>query len=560
MFLSRLIVQKGERIIQDIPFKRGLNLIIDETPTANKKSGNNVGKTTMVRVIDYCLGGKCEKIYKDRETNTENKEVKKFLQSSQVRIKLFLEEAKDGQLHEIIRSYGEKSIINGEEKTENEFKQDLNQILFRLDVSKPSSRELLGKFIRTENYQLDNIYKFLYPQTKRPKDVYEYIYLYLFGFQNHKATIRKNDLNENIKKIIDRVKALSPYKEGALTQIIRALDTDINIFEKKLKNFEISNSHKENLESLKEIRGEISQLSVNISNIDIQIKLNNQTLKNLEKTRSSIDPKLLHNIYDQANAYVETLQKSFEEALDFHNSMIRNKMNFVNKHLSSLIQNRNKMKERMDIFFEEERKFLRELSSKGALDDLIKCNQELSSLKEKRGEKNGILKEKKELEEELNQYNEELKNINNKMLEFKGRLDKELEDFNTLYRKITKELYDEEYIFSCEIDRNSRYDFSLSTMHGTVGSGKKKGQILAFDLAYLNFLEKKEANICRFQINDRLEEVHLNQLKRAFEIANNIDGQFIVPILRDRIEALGKDYIQENKIITLSQEQKFFKL
>ena len=68
MFLKRLDIQNNDSIIRSINFHKGINLIIDETQTSDKKeSGNNVGKTTVLRLIDFCLGGKGENIYKDPE-------------------------------------------------------------------------------------------------------------------------------------------------------------------------------------------------------------------------------------------------------------------------------------------------------------------------------------------------------------------------------------------------------------------------------------------------------------------------------------------------------------
>ncbi len=559
MFLDKLSIKKNNQTIREISFKKGLNLIVDETLISNTDSGNNVGKTTMIRVIDYCLNGKIDKIYKDKETSTENKTVKDFLQSPGVEFKLFLKGVQN-QSYEIIRAHDKQPIINGSEKTDSEFKQELNKILFNLPTDKPSLRELLGKFIRIENHQLDNVYKFLYPQTSNQKDVYEYIYLYLFGFPDYKLIKEKSDLNKIIKKTEIQNRGLSHYKTGVLTQIILALDSDIKKIEQQLKDFNISDSVQDDLESLKETRGKISQLSIEISNLDIQIKLSNNTIENLNQTISNIDLNTIKKIYDQAKVYVEGLHKSFEETFNFHNSMISNKIDFVKKTLFSLEQNRDNFKEDLDKLFITEKTLLKKISKKGVLDDLQNYNEKLSSLKEERGEKRGILKEKEQTEKELKKLKQSLSEINSKMSEFQKDLNQELEKFNSSYREISKKLYDEEYVFAYELDNDDRYEFSTSAMPGTVGSGKKKGQIIAFDLAYLKFLETKKANICRFQIHDRLEEVHFNQLKSAFTIANEIDGQFIIPILKERIANLGDIFIEKNKIISLSQNEKFFRI
>ena len=67
MYLSRLTISSPGKVIRDIEFHKGLNLIVDETPEDTTGTGNNVGKTTVLRLIDYCLGGDVDGIYRNPE-------------------------------------------------------------------------------------------------------------------------------------------------------------------------------------------------------------------------------------------------------------------------------------------------------------------------------------------------------------------------------------------------------------------------------------------------------------------------------------------------------------
>ena len=563
MFLDKLIIEKESRIIREVCFKKGLNLIVDETPNAESITGNNVGKTTMIKVIDYCLCGKMDEMFKDKETNTVNSKVKEFLQSPKVRIKLRLKGGSDKEKYEIVRSYDKGYLINNKEKTESELKKELGEILFKLQSGTPTLRETIGKFIRIRNYQLDSVYRYLHPSAPNANSTYENIYLHLLGFSDHKTLELKRSLLKTKKAKESDKKVLSKYSRGALDQIIRALNKDIDDIEESLKSLNVSDSVKKEFELLKKVRGDISQASIDISNINTRIELSEKTISDLEKTKSSINPDMIKEIYEQAKYYIPKLQKSFENVLQFHNTMIENKIKFVKKSLSPLCDERKKLETELEKLYDKETSHLSKISRKGALDGLKNCYDELASLKEKRGEAQGILHKQEKVEKELKELDNELEAANHNLLQFKDKLDEELETFNSFYRNISKQLYDEECVFSGEFKKDSGYKFSVTSMPGsagTVGSGKKKGQAMAFDLAYLKFLESKKANICRFQINDRVEEVHINQLKTAFEIANNTDGQFMIPILRERISELGDSYIEKNKIISLSQEEKFFKL
>ena len=57
MFIKRLAVSSVDGMLRDIEFGPGLNLIVDDTPESAQSTatGNNVGKTTVLRLIDYCL-------------------------------------------------------------------------------------------------------------------------------------------------------------------------------------------------------------------------------------------------------------------------------------------------------------------------------------------------------------------------------------------------------------------------------------------------------------------------------------------------------------------------
>ena len=97
-------------------------------------------------------------------------------------------------------------------------------------------------------------------------------------------------------------------------------------------------------------------------------------------------------------------------------------------------------------------------------------------------------------------------------------------------------------------------------MGGNLGTGKKKAVIVAYDLAYMQYSIKMGINVPQFVIHDKMENTHINQLKTIFQICNEIDGQYIIPILRERIDKIEQDYIDKAKILELSTDDKFFKI
>src|SRR5690554_4332719 len=89
MFLKSLQISTGNTIIRDIQFRKGMNLIVDESE--DSITGNNVGKTTVLKLIDYCFGANKKIIWEDPENKKEEYlRVRDFLINKKVLITLTL--------------------------------------------------------------------------------------------------------------------------------------------------------------------------------------------------------------------------------------------------------------------------------------------------------------------------------------------------------------------------------------------------------------------------------------------------------------------------------------
>lgn len=557
MFLKKLRIEHHGKVVRDIVFKDGLNLVLDETPSSPGASGNNVGKTTMLKVVDFCLGGKIEKIYKDKETKSDNIEVKKFLEDKGTIISLTI--GNDKVSHTITRQHEEDPLIDNESVSLAEFERRVGYFLFKLTNNKPSLRQVSGKFIRLESYQIDNVLKFMHSSTSKAE--YEFTFLHLFGFKNHELLREKANYINNIKKEKKIKYGLSHQNKGTLKQKIKALESDLKKLEQKSLNFEVSDSIKSEINNLETIRASISSLSLEAGKINTQLNLSKSTLDNLERAKSSVDSESIEEVYNQAGVFLSEVKKSFDEVVSFHNSMIENKIKFVKSSLFNMETKKEALDTQIGKLASQETKLLKSISKKGALEDLNKLNNDIGFIREEKGKVEGLLIELEKSEIRLKLYQDSLDRVTESLKEFQERLEGYVSKFNEYFRDYSKELYGEEYILSADLNNKEEFDFEISAMHGgAVGSGKKKGQVAAFDLAYLKFLESKDADTCRFQLNDRQEEMHFNTLKKTFEIANSIKGQYVISILKERISMLGEEFIEKNQIIKLSQNEKFFKL
>lgn len=189
MFIKSLIIASPTETIREIEFKAGLNLIIDKTPTNEVKlTGNNVGKTTVLKLIDFCLGGKPSIIY----TDTENKKevyslVKDYLIDNEITITLTLvEDLNNPYSKEVVikRNFlsRKKAIrsINGKAVLEKEFEDELLKLLVpHHKAEKPTFRQIISHNIRYKDENINNTLKTLDRYTSDAE--YETLYLFLLG-------------------------------------------------------------------------------------------------------------------------------------------------------------------------------------------------------------------------------------------------------------------------------------------------------------------------------------------------------------------------------------------
>ena len=137
MFLRYLRIENIHGLIRHIDFHQGLNLIVDELPTDSEETGNNVGKTTVLRLIDFCFGMEGNKIYTSAEgPKVVNKEVKEFLMETEVLITLCLTDGFTDNAKNVIvkRNFlsGKRSVleINGKKIEKKDFEAKLEQAIW----------------------------------------------------------------------------------------------------------------------------------------------------------------------------------------------------------------------------------------------------------------------------------------------------------------------------------------------------------------------------------------------------------------------------------------------
>lgn len=567
MYLSKLTISSPGKVIRDIEFHKGLNLIVDETPENTTGTGNNVGKTTVLRLIDYCLGGDVDGIYRNPEDKHESYAlVKDFLTGNNVLVTLILVDDLDTPSKKVVieRDFktGRSSLIriNGKDVTRKDFVSELESAIFpEVKTETPSFRQIIAHNIRIDNLRLENTLKTL---TMGKNEEYEALYLFMFGCPNDSAA-RKTQLAQELdterkyKRRMERNRSKNEYKAA-----LSVIESDIEKLVERKDNLNVNENLQLDIDSLNALRAQINKVTSRTSLLSLRRELINETVESFDKQNFGEDVVQLEMIYKQASAYVPKMQRTFKELVDFHNTMLENKKAFVAQELPSIQEEIESLSVELESLKEKETMMAEKVLKSGTYEDLEVIIVQLSELSRRKGEFESYISQIESAEKAIKEKCEEMKKIDDGLFtaDFAQRLEAQRDKFNKIFSEVSHEIYDEQYIISYEVDTQKGkqlYKFHITDV-ANFSSGKKQGEISCFDIAYTVFADQEDIPCLHFILNDKKELVHGNQLNKFAEAVNKYNVQFVCSMLYDKLPpVLRKD---EHVVVRLSQDSKLFRI
>ena len=567
MYLSKLTISSLGKVIRDIEFHKGLNLIVDETPENTTGTGNNVGKTTVLRLIDYCLGGDVDGIYRNPENKHESYAlVKDFLIGNNVIVTLILVDDLDTPSKKVVieRDFktGRSSLIriNGKNVTRKDFVAELESAIFpEVKTETPSFRQIIAHNIRIDNLRLETTLKTL---TMGKNEEYEALYLFMFGCPNDSAA-RKTQLAQELdtekkyKRKMERNRSKNEYKAA-----LSVIESDIEKLVERKDNLNINENLQLDINSLNALRAQINKVTSRTSLLSLRRELINETVESFDKQNFGEDVVQLEMIYKQASAYVPKMQRTFKELVDFHNTMLENKKAFVVQELPSIQEEIESLSVELERLKEKETVMAEKVLKSDTYEELEDIIVQLSELSRRKGEFESYISQIESAEKAIKEKCEEMKKIDDGLFtaDFAQRLETQRDKFNKIFSEVSHEIYDEQYIISYEVDTQKGkqlYKFHITDV-ANFSSGKKQGEISCFDIAYTVFADQESIPCLHFILNDKKELVHGNQLNKFAEAVNKYNVQFVCSMLYDKLPpVLRKD---EHVVVRLSQDSKLFRI
>ena len=564
MLLDRLKVLHNGRLLREISFHENLTII-----TSKELEGNKIGKSTVLRIINFCLGSDGKSIWLDPVKKEDNIEVKNFVLRENVDFILYLK--KDERRIELKRSFMAnetkgKQRIHPQGWINEEPFHGIKKYLKRLSefighsLDKPSYSQLKNRVIKVDDGEKHNSLRYLSPWT--PNDDYRLIYSSLFdssGINDIRTEIEiKSEIisyKANKELILDK-KEYIYYKER-----LDAIDLNLNRLYEAESNFEIKNPHLKEMERLKVVRREIVEESSKISAIDVKLDYNHRSIERFRNQKSDLDISLVESMYREVKNLIPGLQKSLEDVIGFYNSFQDNKINYLLKLQQEIELARSKLQTSLEQKLDSEKALLKALGDQGYLSDFIVLEKEIQRQKEERGRADYIVNAVQHINGEIKRLEGELEETQFSISEEKDDIADNIALFNKYFEDFSRSIF-KEYTNSLKYDADEGKGIPFSIINGNknTGEGNPRAESMIFDLAFVKYLIEKRKKFFYFSIQDNLEAVDEEKLKIIFKkiIENGI--QVVISILRDKISDALDEELEDHIKLELSPDNKFFKL
>lgn len=571
MFITHLKIINGTEIIREISFHKGLNLVVDDDTKAGDVSfsGNNVGKTTFLRLIDMCLGGDERDVYADPQNSTHvNGEIEKFLKDNKIIVEIGIMKSCEDTNEPIIlrRSFAWANSdaiwqIDELNRSKDTYLSTLKLIVFpTLTNDTPGFRSLISHNIRCDAEKIETVLHTL-NKYSTPLD-YSNLYTALLGETIHYAI--------SIKRINTEIKNNKIYKR-ALTAVSdkRQLEKDlkdINLEIERLTHLKetfVANPVLEHdIKKLETVNTRLRATQRALSEINIKLELIKETASKLENEKFSIDIKQLERLYKEAGCYTHVLHRNFEELVAFHNAMMENRSKFISEDIMPLKDIQRKLLDELNHYQVSKRNLqqrVRQSFSFEEMENIQKCLLDLmqrkSSIETKLSQIIGADEMASKLEHVKNRVSSGVDTS-----KIVASLKLKLESFNTFFSALSLKLCQLPCNFDFKIADTKNYgkifDFYITDV--PISTGKKIALAFCFDLAYIMFADNNNIPCLHFMLNDRKELLDDNILLTINSLISESNSQLILSILNDKLPTSLNTC--DNIVLKLSQSDKLFKV
>ncbi len=538
-----------------IRFNRGINIVLAEGDDNTENSRNGLGKTTLIHIIHFCLGGNPNNTYLPEETFRD--------WEFTICIDIFNEKiyAK--------RSFNEMSIIIVEGNfdnlplkptysdemqnyfyTLNQWKEVLGNSLFGLKIEnefkfKPTFRKIISYFIRRD----EDIKKIPFKTSATHKKIDESNCTSFCVGLDWKLMSKYKEYKDEVKKLNENFSNLKNIygSKGQLVPEMNRLKKDLIKIKNDLDNYRVHESYRQIEKSADILSKEIQELIEKTIFLNKKIDIYEESIK-----EEKIDDINVEEVYNEINFYFpENVKKTIKESKEFHKNIISNRTNFLKTEIQSIKNELILINREIERKSNKKAEYLEILNNFGALNEY---NNMQKYYAEQKSEYESIVSIIKQFDEITNKKNK----LKIKILDLESRFqinyDENISHLNSLiniFSDNSSYLYDVpgDLIIECS-EKGFEYNVDIPRINST---GKTKMIIFCYDLMLLeNFVDY---NYIDFLIHDSNifdgvdSRQYASALNLIYEKTTKFDMQYICMLNSDSIPKNNLKFNTEDFIV-----------
>lgn len=525
-------------------FKPGLNVLIaqKEAGASDKQTRNRAGKTSLIEIVHFLTGADAGKdsLFRMKDLVNESFGLEFDLRGERTTVE------RSGSDKSKLYVSG-SSFLGGKTKiTNTEWLGTLGEQMFGLDAVQdgpgrtPTFRSLLSYFVRR---QLSGAFTTPEKQaTMQQAGDYQVALMFLLGL-DWKIASDWQQVRDREKTLGELKKAAGTGAFGSIIGKVADLRTQLTVAEARLNELKSQVAAFRVLPQYLELEAEADQITRDLNTLANDNVIDTAAIRDLENAlQVEAPPSLtdLEMIYTEAGVALPGVAfKRYEEVHSFHESVIRNRREYLTDELSSAkqrIESRNQQKGGLD---QRRAEIMGILQSHGALEQFSKIQgesgrleAEVESLRQRFESAEQLEGTKNELEIERNRLTLRLRR---NFSEQKQRLNEAI----LAFEETSKRLY--ESAGSMTVDETSNGPVFQFPMQGSRSKGIKNMQIFCFDLMLMRLCAKRGIGP-GFLIHDS-------------HLFDGVDGRQVISALKvgsETAEELGFQYL-----VTMNEDDAF---
>lgn len=526
---------------KSLEFKPGLNVLIaqKEEGASNKQTRNRAGKTSLIELVHFLFGADAgrDSLFRVEALADESFGMVFDLGGTETTV------GRSGKDKSKLHVAGGNFLGGKTKLTNTEWLELLGEQIFKLNTQHgvtgrvPTFRSLFAYFVRR---QLSGAFTTPEKQaTMQQIGDYQVALMFLMGLDWK--------IESDWQKVRDREKTLGELKKaagaGAFGSIIgKAADlrTQLAVAEARLSDLKDQVESFSVLPQYRELEIEADQITSEINALANSNIIDAAAIRDLEGAlQAEAPPSLvdLEAIYAEAGVALPNVAfKRYEEVRSFHESVIRNRRDYLSGELDltkQRIESCNQQKARLD---QRRSEVMKILSSHGALDQFAKLQGEMGRMEAEVESLRQRFESAEQLEGAKNELEIERNRLTLRLRRDFSEQKERLAEAILAFEETSNRLY--ESAGSMKIEETTNGPIFQFPMQGSRSKGIKNMQIFCFDLMLMRLCAKRDISP-GFLIHDShlFDGVDgrqvISSLKVGAEMATELGFQYIVTMNED---------------------------